>query len=129
MIRFGSSGTWHCTAQRNFRHCSTDRMSGVWSLAHEGLALLRQADKGCASIHMRQRETDERGDRKDRSRVALIGAAAIGVVVVSSVLAWYRRLPANDLVARIADATGGSPRGASTAYRWVLVRAVSRGRE
>ena len=55
---------------------------------------------------MRQRETDERGDRNDRSRVALIGAAVIGVIVVSSVLAWYRRLPANDLVARIADATG-----------------------
>jgi len=55
---------------------------------------------------MRQRETDERGDRNGRSRVALISAAAIGVIVVASILASHTRLRANDLVARVAHATG-----------------------
>ena len=55
---------------------------------------------------MQQPETDERGVGKDRSRVALVGAAAIGVVVVSSVLALHWRRPGNDLVARVADAAG-----------------------
>jgi CHAT domain-containing protein len=55
---------------------------------------------------MRQRETNERGDRTGRSRVALIGAAAIGVVVASSVLALHHRRRADDLVARVADAAG-----------------------
>src|SRR4029453_1026776 len=55
---------------------------------------------------MGQREADERADRKNRSRVALIGAAAIGVIVVVSVLASHTRLRGNDLVARVADAAG-----------------------
>jgi len=55
---------------------------------------------------MRQRETDERGDGKGHSRAGLIGAAAIGVIVVASILAAHTRLRANDLVARVADATG-----------------------
>src|SRR4029079_14174188 len=55
---------------------------------------------------MRQRETDERRDRKGHSRRGLIGAAAIVVILVASILAAHTRLRANDLVARVADATG-----------------------
>ena len=52
------------------------------------------------------RETDDRGHRNGRSRVALMGAAAIGGIVVSSILIAHTRLRASDLVARVADATG-----------------------
>ena len=76
-------------------------------------ALRTKASRYCVrltrSAHrsdMRPRETDQRGDRTGRSRVALIGAAAMGVVVASSILAVHHRRPADDLVASVADAAG-----------------------